>query len=122
MPPKKTRRQLADEAYLRSQQLDITGALEPTPDVKEFPLTEQVPATCPECSRTMTMASGWTILRAGHQALQCGFCGWCIVIADAAVFNAFAETARQLADARARSLEDRHKKRTPSGKRTRGAG
>lgn len=77
---KKSQRQLADEAWLRAQQIDLAGQLESTGEKEEGQPVEGIPVECPGCHREMTVHHGWTILsEAGtswqHGHLICGFCG-----------------------------------------------
>lgn len=87
---KKTQRQLADEAYLRmNTQVGRDGALPGQIDAIDgtvagaradlpTPVIDEVPSTCPYCSKAMTMQSGWSLI-AGANALvgviMCGDCG-----------------------------------------------
>lgn len=87
---RKTKRQLADEAWLRAQQIDLAGQLESTGEKEEIgnPV-DGIPEECPNCKRAMTVKSGWTILsEAGtpwqHGHLCCGFCGHEVLVTIAA--------------------------------------
>lgn len=77
MPPRKSKRQLADEAYLRSMealdgrapvpagtlpgQIDLVdGAVAGTDDRGADAILDGIPEQCPRCQRAQTLALGWT--------------------------------------------------------------
>lgn len=74
---KLTKKQLADEAYLRNQQLEIPNT-EPVPQERFIPYFDAVPTNCPECTKMMTVRSGWTLMFG--DILQCGGCGHSIQV------------------------------------------
>lgn len=123
MAAKKTQRQLADEAYLRSQQLDISGELEPAPGVIEPPVIASIPTTCPSCERPMTLASGWTVLRSVPNALQCGGCAQVIRVLEPG-YSQFVAQVAEYAEQRAARLAHLRglDKKKGIAKRERGAG
>lgn len=122
MAAKKTQRQLADEAYLRSQQLDIEGQLAEAPGVVEPPQVANIPTTCPSCHRAMTLGSGWTILRSVPNALQCGGCAHTIRVLEPE-FSRFDAQVREYGEQRAARLAHlRGLDKKKGQKRERGAG
>lgn len=77
----KSKRQLADEAWLRLNTPDEHGALpgqlplgDPPKVAASEPVFDAAPTKCPSCDRRMTLDHGWTPLSAGP-FIQCGFCG-----------------------------------------------
>lgn len=115
----RTRRQIADEAYLRAQQIDIEGEIErvETPTVNAAIESAEVPKVCPGCSRAQTLAWGWTIGKDG--VLQCGGCA-CRVTVPAKALAELRKQMAQLLAARTANLEPPKKK--SRGPKTRGAG
>lgn len=120
---RKTQRQLADEAYERTApgptmhqlgQLDIDGTVEGAPMAGSVP--KDIPDTCPECGRAMTLAHGWTLLRVVC-AVQCGFCAKVVHVSQ----NAYLDLKAQLARWKA-AVDVKPPKEPKRGKRTRGAG
>jgi hypothetical protein len=83
----KSKRQLADEAWLRLNSPGPDGQLPgqlplgDPPKVKaEEPVFYEAPTKCPACDRRMTLDHGWTPNSEGGNpegvyTIQCGFCG-----------------------------------------------
>lgn len=71
--PRKTKKQLEDEAWLRNQQLQAPLDLPEQPQDRSLPYHATVPGNCPKCSKLMTVFSGWTLMFG--DILQCGGCG-----------------------------------------------
>lgn len=78
--PKKTKRQLADEAFLRNEQIRIDDSPPVAP--KEYPALEGVPKNCPECGRTWDHLGGLNPLHHSNERqssfleqAQCVKCG-----------------------------------------------
>lgn len=117
--PKRSRREIADAAYLRAQQIDIEGEIEAisTPAVNPAIEAAEVPKTCPGCARAQTLAWGWTIGK--DDVLQCGGCA-CRVVVPAKALAHLREQMAQLLAARTTNLQPAKKK--SRGPRTRGAG
>lgn len=87
-------------------------------------MISEIPKTCPACSRSMSLETGWTALSAttaGHGVLQCGSCGHSISV-PSSTYESYAAQLKALADARAASMAARLAKPKREGKRTRGAG
>lgn len=73
MPARKSKQQLADDAWHRNQELTLgLDAPEPQP-AKNVLACDRVPETCPACAKTMTVRSGWALVFG--DLLQCGGCG-----------------------------------------------
>ena len=70
MAAKKTKKQLADEAWLRNQQLEMSEVQ--VEQQRTVPFYETVPTTCPACGKSMTVRSGWALIFG--DLLQCGGC------------------------------------------------
>lgn len=127
MAARKTQRQLADEAFLRNEQIRL-GEVPPEPAKPlELPKLDSVPTECPECHRPWRDDAGVVpIIRkdAGQQSaflesVQCGGCGNLFLVdpADHARIHA----------ARIEYTERQRAMRAPlpkkqSQRRTRGAG
>lgn len=83
MAAKKTRRQLADEAFLRNEQILLGNAPNESAAPKELPVLDSVPSACPECrSQWRDDAGVVPIIRpdaeqqtAFLETIQCGGCG-----------------------------------------------
>lgn len=74
----KTRQQLADEAYLRNQELTL-GLDNPEPrPARNVLACPVVPLDCPTCLKAMSLRSGWTMVFG--DMLQCGGCGLTIEV------------------------------------------
>lgn len=84
----KSKRALADEAWLRLNtpdtngalpgQLDLVAAIDAAerPPVEAPPPVDGIPHLCPNCNRAMSLASGWALSSATREPeIQCGFCG-----------------------------------------------
>ena len=135
MPKKKTRRQLADEAFERTEAARVAGVFETNIpgqlniDGSTFganpadlpPKIEHVPDHCPECGRIQTYAAGWSVVvfPTGLARLECGNCGHPVIV-DYAVADRLRRALRAYFDERAKALA--RPKRDPSTKRVRGAG
>lgn len=120
---KKTQRQIRDDAYLASQQIDLVTQAIPSINTFTPPRVGGVPDKCPACLAQMKLASGWTALSAttaGHGVLQCGFCGHSISVTTQA-FEEFRAATKALADERAARIQER-KAKPRTERRTRGAG
>lgn len=121
----KAAREAADEAYLRSQQIDLlAGSIPSLSSVPEPTMISTVPDTCPSCARRMSLESGWTTLSvttAGVGVLQCGSCGHSISV-PTEVYAGYTAQLKALADQRAAAIQARHAKPDRGGRRTRGAG
>lgn len=76
MASKKTRRQLADEAYLRNEQLVLDVAHEPQQHVVQH--FDRLPAECPGCQRVQKHERGWVLVFG--DLLQCGGCSTTISV------------------------------------------
>lgn len=118
-------RAAADEAYLRSQQIDlITSSIPSVSNAPEAMMISQVPSACPSCARRMSLESGWTALSAttaGIGILQCGFCSHSVSV-PVDVFETYRSQLRTLAETRAAAIEARKPQKRAAGRRTRGAG
>lgn len=76
--PRKTKQQIADEAYLRASGglPGQTSFVDPDPDLADAaPPIGLVPLACPNCSRGMTLAHGWAYSREAPWTIQCPNCG-----------------------------------------------
>lgn len=88
----KSKRALADEAWLRLNTPDNTGGLPGQLDIEGQiaeqanvvaretavaapPSLDKVPECCPSCGVRMTLAHGWAYSREGPTAIQCPKCG-----------------------------------------------
>lgn len=108
----KTKRELADEAWLRNQQLemsDVNTVQEPT-----VAHCDTVPTVCPACGKTMTIRSGWALIFGDF--LQCGGCAHKISVPRAE----FEKLARAIHEKH--PYADGYKPPPARGPRTRGAG
>lgn len=120
---KKTQQQIRDDAYLKSQQIDLETQAIPSIETSAPTHVDGVPDTCPRCTSRMTPESGWTCLAAttaGHGVLCCGHCGHSISV-ESKVFETYRGILRKLADDRAAKVKAR-KPKPREGRRTRGAG
>lgn len=126
MAARKTRRQLADEAFLRNEQIRL-GESPPEP-VKplELPKLDSVPTACPECKHQWRDDAGVVpIIRKDAEqsvfleSVQCGGCGNLFLVdpADHARIHA----ARIEYTERQRAMRAPLPKKS-SGRRIRGAG
>jgi hypothetical protein len=120
---KMTRRELADEAYRRSLQTDIT-TVAPEPSVRDYPKLDKLPAECPECHRKWSAAGGVTlIVRADQRQIvfleqvQCSACAQVFLI-DTEEYEAL----RSAMQAHANWLAARSAPLPKKERRTRGAG
>ena len=110
----KSKRQLADEAWLRVNtpdnngalpgQLDIEGQLQQQDDERmralgaQAPVLTSIPYRCPSCDREQTLMHGWAYSRQGDPpTIQCPRCGARYAVPEeerdkyrAAVKNAYA--------------------------------
>lgn len=122
----KSKRQLADEAWLRLNTPDENGALpgqlplgDPPKVAASEPVFAEAPAKCPKCDRRMTLDHGWTPNSESGRpidsyTIQCGFCGVRLSVTHA--------TWQALKDAiRARYLQLNAPKPKAKPKRQRGA-
>lgn len=128
MASKKTQRQLADEAFRRSEQMRLgeshTDA--PLPSVRDLPKLDSIPSACPECRVVWTDAAGAVpVIRKDQrqtvflEEIQCGGCG-----------NSFLVETHDHEELRRRRqayTDLMHARRAPlpkdtTGRRTRGAG
>lgn len=83
MPPRKSKRQLADDAWQRCQQVDLEqqiALMDPRPrTVREAVEIATIPQACPSCHVLMTLAHGWSTVRApereGYARILCYHCG-----------------------------------------------
>lgn len=73
MAPRKTQRQLADAAWIKAQQIDLTNQVEASP-VAEPPFVEGMPGRCPDCDCRWTVQAGVTP-SLSLLTVQCGNCG-----------------------------------------------
>jgi hypothetical protein len=108
--PKKSKRQAADEAWLKNQQLAL---VEEPKQERRVPKWDLVPVTCPSCCKPMTFASGWAIVFG--DLLQCGNCAHTIEVPRAE----FERFGRELHTHFARM---NHVEKRDTGPRVRGAG
>jgi hypothetical protein len=127
----KSKRQIADEAYLRVMATPLPDGTLPgqidalsgeMAGVSRFPADPEwgsVPPECPGCGRKQTAQRGWTAMSAvAGRALtiQCGGCGKVVPVADSVH-----ERVRQIARAEFAG-SDRPPAKVDRGARQRGAG
>ncbi len=122
----KTQRQLADEAFLRNEQLRLGNAPTEQPSVRELPKLDNIPAGCPECRCIWNIEMGVTpIVRPDQQQtvfleqIECGQCGHRFLV-DSDVHEKLRRD-RLAHQARLTAARAPLPKKT-SGRRTRGAG
>lgn len=68
---KPTKRELADAAWLKNQQIELPRE---APQERMVPRFETVPESCPSCGRRQTYQSGWNAQFG--DLLECGACGY----------------------------------------------
>lgn len=125
MAARKTRRQLADEAFLRNEQILIDDS--PPAPPKEYPALDGIPSGCPECRKVWNALAGLNPLHRKDdrqstflEQAQCSGCGHIFLIspddhAKIVQVRAAHEAARLAvkkaeADAEARKKEQRKNK------------
>ena len=72
---KPTKRELADAAWLKNQQMEMPRE---EAQVRKVPWFPEVPETCPSCERRQTYQSGWNTQFG--DLLVCGKCGHTIEV------------------------------------------
>lgn len=127
MPARKTRRQLADEAFVRNEQLRIDG---PPPPPKEYPALEGVSASCPGCKRSWSALVGLNPLHLKDERqssflaqAQCQGCGNIYLIPPeehARIVKTRAD--HEAAKAAARKAEAEAEARKKENRKNKGAG
>lgn len=109
---KQSKRALADEAWLRNQQLEMSNM--DAEQQRNVPHFAQVPETCTSCGRENRARMGWSL--AFGDFLDCGNCGARISVER----EAYTDYAQRLHQHHARLSWDRPK--SSRGPRERGAG
>ncbi len=119
-PARRTKQQMADEAWERTQQCDLEEQIATEGGVSRGPeplSVATVPRDCPHCERVLTLQHGWTISRIDDRLL-CNYCGGAVIVPEGEV----AILRRKHLDLRA-ELDARNAKLPPKRvKKTRGAG
>ncbi len=98
--PRRSKRELADEAWLRLNTPDNTGALPGQLTIEgqiaeginvrarglasEIAALDGVPDACPACGAGMTMERGWTYSKFGPPTIQCRQCAGRWAVPDSA--------------------------------------
>lgn len=100
MTKRRTKQDLADEAWLRAQQIDFSGALENEAPASPVVASSGIPQACPHCQKAMTFAHGWT---ASSDRLQCGTCGGFVEVPEIALVR-FRKELKDFFAARAAKL------------------
>lgn len=129
----KSKRQLADEAWLRSEaqraeavpegtlvgQIDLVSGTVAGAGKEEEAFTS-APANCPSCQKRMTVQHGWAVSSHGPY-LQCGFCGHMLPVTPEAHEETRKQIAHHFEQFRLARIEA-DKAKTKRGPRVRGAG